>query len=265
MSIHVSAQFRHAAKLISTRFPFYTPLLILCLGTLLLRFTDLDFQISSHFYDAQSSRWPLMDVNPWEFIDQWCILPGILLGLCAMLISTYGLIRRQWNPWTRGAFLITTVLLVGPGLLVNGILKPTFSRPRPREVVPLGGTEAYQPVFGFGEGTDFNASFPSGHASIGFFLITPAFLFRRKHRTRRLIFFTGLLFGSVMAISRVVQGGHYFSDVLWSLAIIYFTAWATLLLMTAHEYRAAENPSVKTDLAHSALSEIPLSVERSVA
>ena len=159
----------------------------------------------------------------------------MILGIGSIIIALYGLLRRKNNEWIRGASLIALVLLIGPGLLVNGTLKPVFSRPRPREIIQLGGEQPYQPIFGFGEETDFNASFPSGHASIGFFLISPAFLFRRRTRLRIGIFVGGLLFGSLMGLSRIVQGGHYLSDVIWSLAIVYFTGWVVHALLLSAE------------------------------
>ncbi len=237
MSENYRERFRHAVRLTAASFPFYVPLGLLCLVSIILRWSNIDMQIASRFYDFQKNAWPQADVNPWEFIDEWFVFPGIILGVGSIMIACYGLIWRKRNRWTRGASLIAIVLLLGPGLLVNGTLKPAFSRPRPREIVQLGGELEYQPIFGFGEETDFNASFPSGHASIGFFLIAPAFLFRRKHRIRLFIFLAGMLFGSTMALSRIVQGGHYLSDVIWSLAIIYFTAWITHAMLLADELK----------------------------
>jgi len=249
MSHHFKARFQHAARLSAARYPFYVPLGLLCLVSVLFRWTNLDVQIASRFYDFQINSWAFADKNPWEFIDEWFVFPGMILGVTSLIIASYGLIWRKKNRWTRGASLIALVLLIGPGLLVNGILKPAFSRPRPREIVQLGGEQPYQPIFGFGKETDFNASFPSGHASIGFFLIAPAFLFRRKHRTRRMILIAGILFGSVMGLSRIVQGGHYLSDVIWSLAIIYFTAWFVHVLLLTADLKGNSNSG--TDDANS--------------
>lgn len=235
MHHNFNSRLRHAARLTAARFPVYIPLAVLALATLVLAFTNLDLQASSYFYNFQTEQWPLSDKNPWEFIDQWFVFPGFLLGVSSIILSSYGLFWKKWNQWTQGAFLVSTVFLIGPGFLVNGTMKPGFSRPRPREVTQMGGEQAYQPVFGFGEKTNFNASFPSGHASIGFFLIAPAFLFRRKHLARNSILICGLAVGCIMSASRIVQGGHYLSDVIWSLGIIYFTAWAILTLMLTHE------------------------------
>ncbi len=235
MSIPYKSRFRHAVRLTVARYPLFTPLVLLCLISVLFRYTNLDVRISSCFYDFESKSWLYADKNPWEFIDEWFVFPGMILGIGSAIVALYGLLRRKKNEWIRGASLIALVLLIGPGLLVNGTLKPVFSRPRPREIIQLGGRQPYQPIFGFGEETDFNASFPSGHASIGFFLISPAFLFRRRNRMRIGIFVGGLLFGSLMGLSRIVQGGHYLSDVIWSLAIVYFTAWVVHALLLSAE------------------------------
>ena len=243
MSSDFRIRIRQATQLTAAMFPVTIPLSLLCLVTLILGITNLDIQLSSYFYDFQNEQWPLSDKNPWEFIDLWCVFPGLILGMVATIVSSYGIISKKWNPWTRGAFFLSVVFLIGPGLLVNCTMKPAFSRPRPREVTLIGGEKAYQPAFGFGDITDFNTSFPSGHASIGFFLIAPAFLIRKRHRTRVLLLLSGLLFGCIMSLSRVVQGGHYLSDVIWSLAIIYFTAWATLTLMISHELKQANHSS----------------------
>ncbi len=248
MSHNFKSRFQHALRMTAARYPFFVPLGLLCLVSILFRWTNLDVQISSRFYDFQANAWTFADKNPWEFIDEWFVFPGIILGVVSLLIATYGLIRGQKNRWTRSASLLALVLLIGPGLLVNGTLKPVFSRPRPREIVQLGGSQQYQPVFGFGEETDFNASFPSGHASIGFFMIAPAFLFRRKKGIRLLAFAAGLFYGSIMGLSRIVQGGHYLSDVIWSLAIVYFSAWFIHAVLLAAELKEnTHNQTLKLD------------------
>lgn len=88
----------------------------------------------------------------------------------------------------------------------------------PHEFVPVLTRSRKQP---------HNASFPSGHAAVAFFLITPAFLVdRRRPGLARGLFLTGLAFGAAMSAVRVIQGGHFASDVVWSAAIVYFTCVA---------------------------------------
>jgi membrane-associated PAP2 superfamily phosphatase len=63
-------------------------------------------------------------------------------------------------------------------------------------------------------------SFPSGHASIGFYLLVLYFILNKK----KSFLFLGLAYGGIMALGRMVQGGHFLSDVLTSWFIVYITA-----------------------------------------
>ncbi len=222
----------NAGRITRARIPLAIPLCALLIGTVLLEWSGLDLAISRHFYDAESKSWPLADVDPWQTIDEWFVFPGVIIGVIALFWGLIACLRWRWDNRARAAVVLTWVLLIGPGLLVNGSLKPYFSRPRPREVVELGGVKAYQPAFGFGDKVHFNSSFPSGHASIGFFLITPAFLCRTR-RWRWSLLTAGLCYGGLMSLSRIVQGGHYLSDTLWSLGIVYAVAWGVSTLVTA--------------------------------
>ncbi|OYW24720.1 MAG: hypothetical protein B7Z55_01380, partial [Planctomycetales bacterium 12-60-4] len=98
-----------------------------------------------------------------------------------------------------------------------------------------------------------NSSFPSGHAAVAFYLMAPAFIVhgRRPRLAKGLLLF-GLLFGACMSATRVVQGGHFASDVIWSAGIVYFTCvgFAQLLLRpsvqtTAHQPRVPEVPALR--------------------
>jgi len=44
---------------------------------------------------------------------------------------------------TRAAVFLTISLLLGPGMLINVILKDNWGRPRPGSVIELGGTQPY--------------------------------------------------------------------------------------------------------------------------
>jgi lipid A 4'-phosphatase len=90
----------------------------------------------------------------------------------------------------------------------------------------LGGDKEFLPILSRGENikSDCN-SFPSGHAAVGFYLMTPAFfLYRRHHRWAAAFLFFGVAGGAIMGIARMAAGGHFVSDIIWAGAIVYFTA-----------------------------------------
>ena len=67
-------------------------------------------------------------------------------------------------------------------------------------------------------------SFPSGHASAAFFLIAPFFIYRRRQPRVALVWLTGgIIFGVLMSIARITQGGHFLSDNLWAFGMVYLT------------------------------------------
>ncbi|MCA8983364.1 MAG: phosphatase PAP2 family protein [Planctomycetaceae bacterium] len=234
----LSSTWRQAADTLQQQFPLRGPLLLLVAVTLVMCCSSLDLWISGWFYRPESGQWPQLGQHPWKMIDRFFVYPGVVLGVAAIVVASHSLVWRIRGAWSNAALILAGVFLLGPGLLVNGSMKPYFSRPRPKDVVELGGTKAYQPPLGFGDQLHFNSSFPSGHASIGFFLITPAFVFRQQPAWRRCWLLGGLCYGALMSYSRIVQGAHFTSDVLWSLAILYFTSWGVTALVAARELRA---------------------------
>jgi membrane-associated phospholipid phosphatase len=152
------------------------------------------------------------------------VLPALLLGVGSLAVA----ISSQWigrlRFWRRAGWFVALSLALGPGLIVNGLLKPTWGRPRPAHVAEFGGAVQYAPVWSPGVAPGAT-SFPSGHASMGFFLMVPAFLLYRKHRRLAVLLFAlGLIFGSTVGLARMIQGRHFPSDVLWSAACVYYSA-----------------------------------------
>jgi membrane-associated PAP2 superfamily phosphatase len=118
---------------------------------------------------------------------------------------------------------LALMLALGPGLVVNGILKPNWGRPRPGQVQEFGGELDFVDAWEFGEGpSGISKSFPSGHASMGFYLMAPAFLLYRRHPKWALAFLgLGLAGGLAVGLGRIAQGQHFPSDVLWAGGLVY--------------------------------------------
>ena len=67
---------------------------------------------------------------------------------------------------------------------------------------------------------------------MGFYLMTPALLlYRRRPRLAVAILLAGLAYGGLIGFARVVQGGHFVTDVLASALIVYASGAAVLLLL----------------------------------
>ena len=121
------------------------------------------------------------------------------------------------------ALFVVALLALGPGLLVNTVFKDHWGRPRPADIVQFGGTETYRSFWHPGS-PEQGRSFPSGHAAVGFFLMAPFFVLRRKAPgwARRALL-AGILYGLTMGLGRMIQGGHFLTDVIWSGCMVYFS------------------------------------------
>lgn len=139
---------------------------------------------------------------------------GITLG--ALLLLIWGEFRKQymWGIDRKAVTYLLTTLAIGPGLVVNAIFKEHWGRARPSQITEFGGEAMFTPPFARVAECASNCSFVSGHASMGFYLVAIAFLFTGPKR--KLLITIALAYGTVVGMGRVAQGGHFFSDVLFS-------------------------------------------------
>ncbi len=209
----------------------WIPALVLFVLTAVFRCTDLDMAVVRPFFqgctpgDQIPDRWPLMNAYPWKALYDFGIYPALLMGAGGLVVWVASFIwPGKLERWRDEGLFYGLLLIIGPGIIINGALKPYWGRPRPNALVCFGGQREFLPVWVYGRGQD-ESSFPSGHASMGFCLMAPAFVhYRRRPRLALCFFLVGLTAGCLMGLTRVVAGGHFPSDVLWAGGLIYFTA-----------------------------------------
>lgn len=136
------------------------------------------------------------------------------LMLCASLLRG-SLARTSWRLW---AFVVTTYLL-GPGLLVNVILKQNWGRARPATIVDFGGDKLFTPPFEIAGQCVRNCSFVSGEAaSAAVMVIVLAICFGSSIAKKwRPAAYVGL--GTLFILAsglRVATGRHFLSDVIFA-------------------------------------------------
>lgn len=189
--------------------------------TALFAFTPLDVDAARLFYDPYSlNHWPLASRMPWVVLYRaapWLTVGLLVWGLAAL---ARGIAKRDDTLRRHGIVILLSVAL-GPGLLANVILKDHWDRPRPRDVIELGGQMQYIPAPFRGAG---GASFPCGHCTVGFLYGAGWWLWRRRRRTRAAASLAaGVLAGSLLGLERVVAGGHFLSDIFWAALIVFGT------------------------------------------
>lgn len=207
-------------------------------ATFLINNFNFDVWFASFFFDSSTKGWTGDGNSFWTFIYDYTAIPAIALVSFGGIQFLRGILQRQLNLRSQlGGYLILGLAL-GPGLIVNGILKENVGRPRPHQVTHFGGEHTFAKVGQLGH-IPINSSFPSGHASMGFYLMLPGILFlnRGNRRLGRLWILLGLSWGCLIGASRILQGDHYFSDILWSGIIVYCTG---ALLAIAGDFLAVQ-------------------------
>ena len=100
------------------------------------------------------------------------------------------------------------LLALGPGLLVNLVLKEGTGRPRPAQTREYGGAQAFRAVGEFGA-PDAGHSFPTGHASMGFCSLGLfVYLWPRCNRLALAFGALGATHGLLMGVASIAQGSR---------------------------------------------------------
>ena len=168
----------------------------LILLSVLIRMLDLDLRVSAWFFrPGEIADWWGKDCQPWEAIYRFGPWPAIIVGIVALLGLIISIFRPVLRRYRRTYVYLILVLGLGPGLLVNMVLKDHWGRPRPRNVVELGGSSQFLPVGEHGIPGKGKA-FPSGHAAMGFYFTSLYILWRyRRPRAARVAMAGGLAAG----------------------------------------------------------------------
>jgi membrane-associated PAP2 superfamily phosphatase len=210
----------------------WSGMIALALSALVLAITNVDLQLSDQFY-LPSLGWYLADEAPWRWLYDYGQFPAIGLAVGAFGVLVGSCWRRAWRSHRRRCLFFVLAVALGPGLAVNGVLKPMWGRPRPRQVAQFGGIKAYQPWYQpAGLSAAAGKSFPSGHAAMGFVLAAGVVLLPRRGAGLQRVWIAGALgYGGLMGLGRIVQGGHFLSDVLGSAAVVMLVIWGLSVML----------------------------------
>lgn len=186
---------------------------------LLMFVPGLDVAVSGLFYE-QAAGFYLERAGLFVFVRE--AVPAIIIGtvvFCALLWIASLVFRQPFLGITtpRMVYLAAT-LAIGPGLLVETILKSHWGRARPNDTTFFGGHAAFTPPAWIAQECAHNCAFVSGHAAIGFWLTAYAFLLPKAWRQAGVL--VGLACGAAIGMVRVIQGAHFLSDVVFAGAFV---------------------------------------------
>ncbi len=148
----------------------------------------------------------------------WIGFPG------AIAVTAVGAIWFWWRGW-RAVAIALLASVIGSSLL-NMWLKLLFARPRPSVFTPLIAETTY--------------SFPSGHTmgAVSLYGFAAYLLWRQGQRVWAV---GALLFGLLIAFSRIYLGVHYPSDVIGALAV--GVVWLAVVAAGYRYYRDWYSPA----------------------
>jgi lipid A 4'-phosphatase len=226
--------------------PFlYWPAILVGLATILvsavaIAWPAIDQLVSSQFY-AGAGRFPgrdLLALRALYFAGNAAtelVIAGLLVLLIGKLLGHPLVQAVSWRIW----WFLSLSLAIGPGLIIDGVLKPLMNRPRPLQTDLFGGGEPFVSAWQFGQTGLGNRSFPSAEAAAAMYLVAFAMVVPKPWRKRVAAF--ALLWACAVSLNRIAFGAHYLSDILvaWGLTLTVILLLRSLILSN-FEYHPPE-------------------------
>jgi membrane-associated PAP2 superfamily phosphatase len=185
---------------------------LILVSSIFLLVPNLDFATSRFFYDPLSG---FVGKTGWfevlrqaGRIAEWCLAIGVIAPLLLKILVPQSEILLQ----PRSSLFVLASLAIGPGLIVNAILKDHWGRARPRNILEFGGDATYSAVWRITDQCERNCSFVSGEAASAFWLLTIVFLVPKDRRPS--VAAITLAFAAAVSFTRLAAGAHFLSDIL---------------------------------------------------
>jgi len=186
---------------------------------------DLFFAKMAWTPESSEGPWSYQSDALWTFFYHgapW--LTGVLM-LGSLVVLALSSLKESLSHLRNKAIFVFLVFALGPGLVINALLKPYWGRPRPRQTIEFGGQYEYKAFWQPGVGAQ-GMSFPCGHSSVGNAYGVFFWIFRRSRpKLAYFALFFSLGLSLLMGAGRIVAGGHFMSDVIWSAIIVYAVSW----------------------------------------
>lgn len=224
-------------------------------GLLFGLYPEFDLRIARTFAGkAASDVFPLRaHFWPW-FAKEAAIWTVWVLIAPAALALILKLIRPRMPMLVPGravVFLIATLALA-PGLVVNGVFKEHWGRPRPIDVTQFHGADRFVAWWDPRGACPSNCSFVSGDASAAYWALAPAAL--APPPWRPLAYGAAIAFGTGVGFLRVVFGGHFPSDVIFAGIFTFLVVWICYALLYRRPETADADAAIEDTIGRFSLS-----------
>tara|TARA_Y100000768_G_C23952941_1_gene671181 strand:+ start:173 stop:1504 length:1332 start_codon:yes stop_codon:yes gene_type:complete len=174
----------------------------------------IDLYVASLFYLGESQFF-LQSYHLLSILFRDVLIPIILIYvLVGPLVGKFFDIKGMFLGFK---FSIGEIILIWSSqifsllVFINLLLKNTWGRARPDEVINFGGDNIFTPWYAISQACETNCSFVSGDASVGFGMVILYMI------TKKIIFiYASLFFGLTLGFIRILAGGHFLSDILFA-------------------------------------------------
>ena len=195
-------------------------------GAIFAAFPGVDLIVSGLFYRMEDGFW--LSGNPWiEMVRNGIWNLSILVFALSIAAFLMAALRRPiLGVGMREAGFIFLLYLIGPILLVNGVLKEHWGRARPVDVAEFGGAATFTPPWLPADQCVANCSFVSGEGSaatalaISFLVLAPEAWRILSRRAFALYSFLGVILPTVGLALRVMTGRHFLSDTVFAMLLV---------------------------------------------
>lgn len=193
-------------------------------AVIFLSFPQIDIAVSSLFFDPNLGFW-MNKSDGFQFLRDIYQLGYVAIILTALILLINTLIRqvKPLVPWQFWTFVVTS-FAIGPGLIVNAVLKNNWGRARPAHVLEFGGEKTFSPALMISDQCPSNCAFTSGEGAA---IFTAAFvlgivILKRHTPDAKINWVAGIILAAVTLFGaglRITMGRHFLSDTIFSALI----------------------------------------------
>ena len=180
---------------------------------------SFDLFITSFFYKG-NNQFFLQSYYTITVLFRDILLPIILIYILVLPIaSKLTLIKKIFFNYSfllKDIIFIWIIFFINLIIVINLFFKTFWGRARPEDVLQLGGKFNFSPWYQISDACASNCSFVSGDAAVGFSIIILSFVTKNIKYT-----YLSIIFGSLLGLIRIAEGGHFVSDIVFSAIIIY--------------------------------------------
>lgn len=212
--------FRWTSRFVRRR-EVWLPSFSVIIFSLLSNWQGWDLRAQEFFWDGE--EWTGRDSSIFRSLYAYGVIPALVIGIGSLFLIVFSYSIPFLRDWRRLLWYFLLVFIIGNGLITNALLKEQWGRPRPVQVEPFGGIYDFEPVLAM-DIESSGKSFPSGHASMGFYLFSLGLVCAGWWR--KTIIGLALIAGGWIGLARMSYGGHFLTDVVWAGLILWLTSLA---------------------------------------